>query len=57
MFPVDCVSHEAVATVKRLCRQMAKPYVPLRSTGISPFVAALGGAVVVGLRAKARPSA
>ena len=41
MFPVDCVSHDAVGTVKRLCRQMAKPFVPLRSTGMGSFVAAL----------------
>lgn len=41
MFPVDCVSHEAVGTVKRLCRQMSKPFVPLRSTGMGSFVAAL----------------
>jgi hypothetical protein len=41
MFPVDCVSHDAVGTVKRLCRQMSKPFVPLRSTGMVSFVAAL----------------
>ena len=41
MFPVDCVSHEAVGNVKRLCRQMSKPFVPLRSTGMGSFVAAL----------------
>jgi uncharacterized protein DUF2325 len=41
MFPVDCVSHEAVAIVKRLCRQSAKPYVPLRSSGTGSFVSAL----------------
>jgi hypothetical protein len=41
MFPVDCVSHEAVGTVKRLCRQMSKLFVPLRSTGMGSFVAAL----------------
>jgi hypothetical protein len=41
MFPVDCVSHAAVGTVKRLCRQMSKPFVPLRSTGMGSFVAAL----------------
>ena len=41
MFPVDCVSHEAVAIVKRLCRQTAKPYVPLRSSGTGSFVSAL----------------
>lgn len=53
MFPVDCVSHEAVVNIKRLCRQMSKPYLPLRSTGISSFVAALGGDLVGGLRADA----
>jgi hypothetical protein len=41
LFPVDCVSHEAVAIVKRLCRQTAKPYVPLRSSGTGSFVSAL----------------
>ena len=41
MFPVDCVSHDAVATVKRLCRQTSKPYVPLRSARMGSFVAAL----------------
>ena len=46
MFPVDCVSHEAVMTVKRLCRQMSKPYFPLRSTGMSSFLAALTRAAV-----------
>jgi hypothetical protein len=41
VFPVDCVSHEAVTAVKRLCRNAAKPFVPLRSGGISSFLAAL----------------
>lgn len=49
MFPVDCVSHEAVINVKRLCRQMAKPFMPLRSSGMGSFIAALG-------RAALRPS-
>jgi hypothetical protein len=42
LFPVDCVSHQAVSTVKRLCRQSGKPYVPLRSAGVASFLAALG---------------
>ena len=46
MFPVDCVSHEAVAIVKRLCRQAAKPYVPLRSSGTGSFVSALARTAV-----------
>lgn len=41
LFPVDCVSHEAVAAVKRLCRHAAKPFMPLRSSGVSSFLAAL----------------
>ncbi len=41
MFPVDCVSHEAVLVVKRLCRNAAKPYVALRSASLSAFGAAL----------------
>lgn len=50
MFPVDCVSHEAVAMVKRLCRQAAKPYMPLRSAGMGSFVAALGRTDMMGAR-------
>jgi hypothetical protein len=52
MFPVDCVSHEAMAMVKRLCRQASKPYVPLRSAGLSAFVAALGRAEIATLRGR-----
>lgn len=41
VFPVDCVSHEAVTILKRLCRLTGKGYVPLRSSGTGSFVAAL----------------
>ncbi|HVZ00614.1 MAG TPA: DUF2325 domain-containing protein [Dongiaceae bacterium] len=40
-FPVDCISHDAMQTVKRLSRQASKPYVPLRSAGLGSFLAAL----------------
>ncbi len=30
-FPIDCVSHDAMTTVKRLCRQAGKPLIPLRT--------------------------
>ena len=40
-FPVDCISHDAMQTVKRLSRQAAKPYMPLRSAGLGSFLAAL----------------
>lgn len=41
VFPVDCVSHEAVLKIKKLCRQSMKPYVPLRSCGLGSLVAGL----------------
>ncbi len=44
-FPVDCVSHDAALTVKRLCRQLGKPWLPLRSSGLGSFLAALSAPV------------
>jgi hypothetical protein len=41
LFPVDCVSHNAVAIVKRVCRSADKSYVALRSSGLTAFAAAL----------------
>jgi hypothetical protein len=41
VFPCDCVSHDAVCNVKKLCRQLMKTYLPLRSSGLSSLVAAL----------------
>ncbi|MGH7061871.1 MAG: DUF2325 domain-containing protein, partial [Stellaceae bacterium] len=41
LFPVDCISHAAMLAVKRLCRQIGKPLVPLRSAGLAPFCAYL----------------
>ena len=38
-FPVDCISHDTVAVVKRLCRQAGKPYLPLRSVSLTSFIA------------------
>jgi hypothetical protein len=46
-FPVDCVSHDAMSLVKRLCRQAGKPYRPLRSSGLGSFLAALRDASMV----------
>ena len=40
-FPVDCVSHDAAMAAKRLCRQLGKPWLPLRSAGLGSFLAAL----------------
>jgi hypothetical protein len=40
-FPVDCVSHGAVGTLKRTCRSEGKKYVPLRSAAVTSFIAGL----------------
>lgn len=34
-FPVDCISHNAMFTVKRLCKQAGKSFVPLPSGGLA----------------------
>ena len=39
--PVDCISHGACERAKALCRKLAKPFVPLRSSGASTFRRAL----------------
>ncbi|MEW5964073.1 MAG: DUF2325 domain-containing protein [Pseudomonadota bacterium] len=39
--PIDCISHGACERAKHLCRKLAKPFVPLRSSGASSFKRAL----------------
>lgn len=41
LFPVDCVSHDAVIAIKRMCRNMQKSYHPLRNSGIASCMATL----------------
>ncbi|MDO9712830.1 DUF2325 domain-containing protein, partial [Paracraurococcus lichenis] len=41
VFPVDCVSHDAALAVKRLCRQLGRDFLPLRSSGAASLMAAL----------------
>lgn len=40
-FPIDCVSHEAMGIVKRQCRQMAKPFVPLRTSSLASLLSGI----------------
>jgi len=40
-FPVDCVSHKAVWRLKKLCKDLGKPFTPLRSAGLSSFLSAV----------------
>jgi len=47
-FPVDCVSHDAVAAVKRLCRQAGKAYQPLRSNGLGSLMVGLAQLAAAG---------
>ena len=35
--PIDCISHDACLRVKRYCKKAEKPFVPLRSSGVSTF--------------------
>ena len=41
VFPVDCVSHEAMAALKRTCRQLGKRYVPLRTSSLTSLLAGI----------------
>jgi Uncharacterized protein conserved in bacteria (DUF2325) len=50
VFPVDCVSHDAVASIKRLCHQIGRPYLPLRTSSLTCLLSAL-----TGLRAQLLP--
>ncbi len=40
-FPVDCISHDAMGNLKRLCSQAGKPFFPLRTTSVTSFNAGL----------------
>jgi Uncharacterized protein conserved in bacteria (DUF2325) len=41
VFPIDCVSHEAMGLLKRQCRQMAKPFVPLRTSSLASLLSGI----------------
>jgi NTP pyrophosphatase (non-canonical NTP hydrolase) len=41
VFPVDCVSHDAVASLKRVCGQMGKRYLPLRTSSLTCLLSGL----------------
>jgi Uncharacterized protein conserved in bacteria (DUF2325) len=41
VFPVDCISHLAAATIKRLCRQAGKRYALLRTPSLASLLAAM----------------
>ncbi len=39
-FPVDCVDHDSMNRLKRLCQRHGVPYLPLRTAGVASFLAA-----------------
>jgi hypothetical protein len=41
VFPIDCISHDAIGILKRQCRQSAKPFVPLRTSSLASLLAGL----------------
>jgi hypothetical protein len=41
VFPIDCISHDAVGAIKRLCRQTGKCYDPLRTASLASLLTAL----------------
>ena len=47
VFPVDCVSHDAMGLVKRQCRLSAKPFVALRTSSVPSLLAGLSTLVLV----------
>jgi hypothetical protein len=40
-FPIDCISHDAVTTIKRICRVTGKTYEPLRNAGLTCLLSAM----------------
>jgi Uncharacterized protein conserved in bacteria (DUF2325) len=41
LFPVDCVSHAAAGQIKKLCRELGRPFIPLRTASAASFIAAI----------------
>jgi hypothetical protein len=41
LFPVDCISHNAMNQAKRVCQQLNKPFVPLRTSSLACLLSVL----------------
>jgi hypothetical protein len=41
VFPVDCVSHNAMTSAKRACQQLNKPFVALRTSSLASLLSSL----------------
>jgi len=40
-FPVDCIDHDSMNTIKRVCDRHAVPFFPLRTASVASFAKAL----------------
>ena len=45
LFPIDCISHDAMGTVKRQCRLSGKPFAPLRTSSLTCLMGGLSAVV------------
>jgi hypothetical protein len=43
VFPIDCISHDAMGMVKRQCRLSEKPFIPLRTSSLACLLSGLAG--------------
>ncbi len=41
VFPIDCISHDAMGMLKRQCRQSAKPFIPVRTSSLASLLSGL----------------
>jgi hypothetical protein len=41
VFPVDCISHNAMTSAKRTCQQLNKPYIALRTSSKASLLSSL----------------
>jgi uncharacterized protein DUF2325 len=41
LFPIDCISHDAAGSIKRLCRATGTTYAPLRTASLTCLLSAL----------------
>ena len=45
LFPVDCISHAAMLSLKKLCQHAGKRCIPLRNASLTCFIAALSAVI------------
>jgi hypothetical protein len=56
VFPVDCVDHDSVGNLKRLCARQDVAFIPLRSASVASFAAAFTARATEGAPTSPQPS-